>query len=54
MGWGIPHLPQTPQEIPDYLRSLHQNSPFEDWIYDVVNVLLEDESWAVNTLRVRE
>jgi hypothetical protein len=54
MGWASPHLPQTPQDIPDYLRSLHQNPPFEDWIYDVMDVLLEDKSCTVETLKVRE
>jgi hypothetical protein len=54
LGWGFPDLPQTPQDIPDFLRSFKQKVPFPDWLYDVVGVLLEDKSWFADTVRVRE
>jgi hypothetical protein len=54
LGWGFPDMPQTPQDIPDFLRSFKQKVPFPDWLYEVMDVLLEDDSWSVDTVRVRE
>lgn len=54
MGWGNPVLPETPQELPEYLRSLNAKVPFEDWVYEVVSVLQEAETCIVETKKVRE
>ena len=54
MGWGKPPLPQTPADIPDYLRSVKCKAPFQDWIYDTIDILQEDEAYTIEDYKIRE
>ena len=53
MGWGNPPVPESPQEIPEFLRSLNKTYAFEDWVYDLIGVLIECESWSSFTAKTR-
>ena len=54
MGWGDPPVPESPQEIPDFLRSLNKTYAFEDWVYELIEVLIECKSWSSYSAKIRK
>ena len=40
-GWGLVSLPEDFSEVKDWLRNMETDEPIPEWIFRLVDVLLE-------------
>ena len=52
--YGDSQLPETVEELEPMLRSLKSKEPFPSWVFDVVKVLQEDETYSSDSMKIRE